>query len=92
MTLVSLTIVWAGLTAFVILLAVARKWVTRREDDTLHLHEFDTTVVQRQSSLAALLNRVDSIGKSLTIVVFVYGIALIGRIVYLAWIDSLRIH
>jgi hypothetical protein len=92
MTLFSLTIIWAGLAAFVVLLAVARKWVTRREDDTLHLHEFDTTVVQRQSSVAGLLNRVDWIGKSLTVVVLVYGIALIGRIVYLAWVDSLRLH
>jgi hypothetical protein len=92
MTLISLTIVWAVLATVVVFLLVLRKWFVRHEDDTLHLHELDTAIAQRQSSLASLLNRVDWVGKSLTVVVLVYGMALLGRIFYLAWVDSLRIH
>jgi hypothetical protein len=83
-------IIWAALAAFVMFLAFARKWVAGHEDDSLHLREFHTAVVQRQSALAGLLNRVDRIGKSLTVAVFVYGIALIARIFYLAWLDALK--
>ena len=92
MTLLSMTIIWAALVAVVLSLALVRKWATRQEDDTLHLHEFDTATVQRQSSLATFLDRIDVAGKSLTVVVVVYGIALIARFIYLAWVDSISIH
>lgn len=90
MTLTTLTTIWAALFAVVLFLAVARRWAARREDDTLHLHDFDEGLIHRQSSLAHFLDRVDLLGKTLTIVVLLYGTALIGRVFYLAWVDSLR--
>jgi len=92
MTLSSLTIMWGALFAAVLCLALMRRWAARREDDSLHLHEFESAIVQRQSSLATFLNRVDIAGKSLTIVVVLYGLALIGRVIYMAWVDSLQIY
>jgi hypothetical protein len=89
MTLVTLTTIWAALLAVVLFLSLARKWAARREDDSLHLHDFDAGLVQRQSSLATHLDRIDVLGKALTVVVLLYGAALIGRVLYLAWMDSL---
>jgi hypothetical protein len=48
--------------------------------------------MQRQSSLATFLNRIDVAGKSLTVLVVLYGLAIVARFVYLAWMESLRIH
>lgn len=92
MTLTSMIVTWAGLAAVVLSMILVRKWAARREDDTLHLHEFDTAVVQRQSSLATFLNRIDLAGKSLTVLVVLYGLTIVGRFIYMAWMDSLRIH
>jgi len=83
---------WATLLGFVIVLAIARKWASRHEDDTLHLHTSDSAVIERQSSLAGLLNRIDWVGKSLTVVVVLYGFVLIARILYMGWLDSLRMQ
>jgi flagellar biosynthesis protein FlhB len=90
MTLAYLVVIWTALAAFIILLALARKFFARNEDDMLHLGEFDTGVVQRQKSLAGLLTCVDRVGKSLTVVLVVFAIAIIGRILYLGWIYSIR--
>jgi hypothetical protein len=92
MILSSLTIIWGALFAVVLCLAITRRWMARNEDDSLHLHQFDGAIVRRQSLVATLPNRLDTVGKSLTEVMVFYGIALIGRVTYLAWADSLQIQ
>jgi hypothetical protein len=90
-SLISLTIGWAVLLAIVVMLAFARRWAARNEDDSLHLHDFDAATNQQQSSLARKLSRLDATGKTLTALMVLYGIALLARVVYLAWMDSLQI-
>lgn len=51
------------------------------EDDTLHLHKF----VQHQRSLTSFLSRVNRFAKCLTVVVLLYGIAVIVRIFLAGW-------
>jgi hypothetical protein len=46
-TLTVLVWIWRGLLLSVIILAVVRKWVSRREDDILHLGDFDGKLVRQ---------------------------------------------
>ena len=82
------TAIWVVLFLAVATLAGVRKWVTREEDDTLHLGLPDGSFSKRQNALAGMLDRVVRWGKSLTIVMVVYGVALLARMVYQAWLES----
>lgn len=82
-TLSMLVWIWRGLLLSVVVLAVVRKWVSRREDDTLHLGDFEAKLVRQQTSVATTLNQVDRWGKFLTVTVLLYGVALVAGIVYM---------
>lgn len=92
LTLATLVSVWAGLFLIVATLAAVRKWVSRREDDTVHLAEGEVAMVRNQASVATILNRVDRWGKILTVIVLLYGLAIVARVVYMGWIESSQIH
>jgi hypothetical protein len=91
MTLLTLACIWGGLALAVLVLAMARRWVSRREDDTVHLADSEAPLVQQQASVATVLSRLDRWGKSLTMIVLLYGLALIGRVVYMGWVASSQI-
>jgi hypothetical protein len=82
-TLTVLVWIWRGLLLSVIILAVVRKWVSRREDDTLHLGDFEAKLVRQQTSVATTLNQVDRWGKFLTLTALLYGVALVAGLVYM---------
>lgn len=84
--------IWCGLLLVVLVLLAIRRWLSRAEDDTLHLGESELKIVQRQSSVARILNRVDRWGKVLTVVVVLYGVVLVGQVVYFGWLDSMRLQ
>jgi len=91
MTLLTLACIWGGLALAVLALAMARKWISRREDDTVHLADSEVPLVQQQATVATVLSRLDRWGKSLTVIVLLYGLALIARVVYMGWVDSLQV-
>jgi hypothetical protein len=81
--LTTLIWIWRGLLLAVVVLALVRKWVSRREDDTLHLSDFETKLVRQQTSVATTLNQVDRWGKFLTLTVLLFGVALVAGFVYM---------
>jgi hypothetical protein len=91
LTLTTLVSVWGGLFLAVLALAGARKWVSRREDDTVHLADGEVELVLHQATVATILSRVDLWGKVLTVVVVLYGLAIAARVLYMGWMDSLQI-
>lgn len=91
MTLLTLACIWVSLALAVLVLAMARKWISRREDDTVHLADSEAPLVQQQASAATVLSRLDRWGKSLTVIVMLYGLALIVRVAYMGWVDSLQV-
>jgi hypothetical protein len=91
LTMTTLVSVWGGLFLAVLALAGARKWVSRREDDTVHLADGEVELVQHQASVATILSRVDLWGKVLTVIVVLYGLAIAARMLYMGWLDSLQI-
>ncbi len=75
-------IFWGVLAIVVLFLIVYRKSVSSQEDDSIHL---EGNVTLQQTSLAHKLASIDRWGKSLTIVVAVYGIALAAIYLYQIW-------
>jgi hypothetical protein len=80
---------WGVLAMMVVALAVYRKTLSSKEDDTLHLGSGDGTVVQ-QASLARQLEMVDKWGKILTFVAAILGVALAGMYIWNVWNDQAR--
>jgi hypothetical protein len=83
-------IVWSLLALTVLFLAIYRKNLSSKEDDTLHLNS-GAGAVMAQESLASKLATIDKWGKMLTIVTVIAGIALGSWYVYYIWTDAGRI-
>lgn len=88
LTMTTLVSVWGGLFLIVLALIGVRKWVSRSEDDTVHLADGEVELVRHQGSVATILSRVDRWGKFLTAVVVLYGLAIIARVLYMGWVES----
>ena len=72
-------------------LAIYRKFVSRWEDDNMHVREYDAPRVARQAGIAAMLDSADKWGITLTITVIVYGALLVGAYVYQQWLVSTQL-
>jgi len=75
-------IFWGVLAIVVLFLIVYRKSVSSQEDDSLHL---EGNATSQQVSLAHRLALIDRWGKTLTVFVAVYGIALAAIYLYQVW-------
>ena len=81
-------IFWIVLGVVVLALAVYRKAISRREDDIVHLAAGSASQLTNQASTAQRLQKVDFWGKTLTIVLAVYGFVLLAYFVYAEYINS----
>jgi len=75
-------IFWAVLAIVVVFLIIYRKSVSSHEDDSIHL---EGGMPSEQVALAHKLAVVDRWGKTLTIIVAVYGVALAAIYMYQIW-------
>ena len=73
---------WGVLAIVVVFLIIYRKAISNREDDSIHLEGNTST---EQVFLAHRLESIDRWGKTLTIVVALYGVALAGIYLYQIW-------
>lgn len=84
-------ILWSLLAVVVIALAVYRRVVATHEDDLIHFGAGQERLVSQQSAVTERLERVDRLGKTLTIVVAVSGVLLAAVYVYNVWMESTRL-
>jgi heme/copper-type cytochrome/quinol oxidase subunit 2 len=75
-------IFWGVLAIVVVFLIIYRKQISSHEDDSIHL---EGSVPTQQVALANRLASIDRWGKTLTIVVAVYGVALAAIYLYQVW-------
>jgi heme/copper-type cytochrome/quinol oxidase subunit 2 len=75
-------IFWGVLAIVVVFLIIYRKSVSSHEDDSLHL---EGGAPSQQMALAHRLELIDRWGKTLTIVVALYGVALAAIYLYQIW-------
>lgn len=80
-----LTLIWIVLVVVVIVLAIARKIVSRGEDDVIHLRDSEAGLVPKQALVSRLLDRIDRWEKTLTIFMLIYGAVLLAGFLYRAW-------
>ena len=73
---------WGLLALVVVFLIVYRRTVTSREDDSIHL---EGGIATEQVTLAHRLGLIDRWGKTLTVIVVVYGLALAAIYLYQVW-------
>jgi cytochrome b subunit of formate dehydrogenase len=74
--LIPYIIAWASLGVVVLILALMRRQIAAREDDSLHLAANEVGMVAEQATLAKKLETIDRWGKLLTIILVVTGVAL----------------
>jgi len=78
----ALVVGWVVLAAVVIVLAVERWWVSRKEDDSIHVADGTEGAINEQVAVASTLNRIERWGKVLTIITVVTGLALASLYLY----------
>jgi hypothetical protein len=79
-------VLWMFLALVVVGLILYRRWVAKDEEDSIHVLDSDAGQVAQQTVMAAKLNGIDHWGKTLTIVVLVYGLAISSVFLYQAWL------
>jgi len=88
----TLWVVWATLTLFVISLAVFRRITARKEDDLIHLSGAPEGAISQQLVVANKLDKIDHLGKFLTVVDVAFGFVLFALTLYLTWRNSLALE
>lgn len=88
MNLMPWVVSWSALATVVLVLAIYRRMVARKEDDFLHV---DATVTAQQEAIAKKLEAIDKWGKLLTIIVGIFALILLGMFLYNGWHDSTKI-
>ena len=91
MNLISYIVVWAVLGIIVLVLAVSRMRLAKRDDASLHVL-VNEGEAEKQKDMTKKLGRIDLWGKVLTVVLVLYGIALAGVYMYQAWQQSSKIQ
>lgn len=76
MNLTPYLIAWAVLGLALLVIAIKRRAVAEKEDDSLHLSGAEASIAAQQVSTAKRLERLDRWCKVLTIILIVGGIAL----------------
>ncbi len=88
MALTPLAISWAALAAIVLILAIYRSILAGKNDQTVHISDLETSMIAQQTATAGRLDKVDRIGKTLTVVALLYGLALAAAWIYQVWQQS----
>lgn len=88
MALTPLAISWVVLAVIVLSLAIYRSILARKDDETVHISDLETAMIAQQAAAAGRLERVDRIGKMLTIVALLYGVVLAGIWIHGVWQQS----
>ncbi len=81
-------VIWAILTTVVVFLAVYRKKINSTVDETLHVLDAEAATVGTQAVVAKKLAVVDRWGKALTILAFLYLLAIAGMYIYSVFADQ----
>jgi len=76
---------WIPLAIFVGILAIYRNMLASHEDDSLHVLEGDAKQVAAQARFSHRLETIERIGKTLTILVVAYGLAIGALYLYHVW-------
>jgi hypothetical protein len=80
--------VWAVLTTVVVILAIYRRRLDLKVDDTLHVLDSEAAAIPAQAAVAKKLAVVDRWGKILTVVAVLYLLGIAGAYIYSSFSDT----
>ena len=83
--LLPFTVLWMMMALVVVGMLGYRRWVSRNEDDTLHVMDSDIGMVPQQAALSVKLESIDKWGKLLTVIALVYGLLVGCAYLYQSW-------
>jgi len=86
--LVILLVIWAVLAMLVASLAIYRRRIYVQTDELLHVLDAEAPLISSQEANAKRLEKIDFWGKTLTIIVVLYGFAIGGLYLYGMLIDT----
>lgn len=86
-------ILWAAITTVVLLLALWRVMVVKREGEAggLHVAAGDVALAQRETQIARSLTRIDFWGKTLTVLSAILILAIGSIWLYNGWLEANKI-
>lgn len=88
MNLTPWVIGWVTLVVVVTAVWICRRVVANREDDSLHVADGESAIVDQQVVLGKKLAVIDRWGKILTSLAVIYGLALLGFSLYKSWVET----
>jgi hypothetical protein len=83
--IIQMTIPWVVLTLIVVVLAIYKKSLDSHVDEGLHIGAEEDKLVKAQVAQTRRSALVEKWGKVLTVVVFLYGLGIVGMIAYHEW-------
>ncbi|MCL4781663.1 MAG: hypothetical protein KJZ70_01385 [Bryobacterales bacterium] len=83
--IIQMAIPWVVLTLITIALAIYKKSLDVHTDESLHIGAGEDQLVKAQMAQSRRSDLAERWGKILTIVVFLYGIVIVGMIAYHQW-------
>lgn len=91
MNLIPYLVIWIVLGIMVLVLAISRMRLAKREDKSLHILESEPEAEQH-TDMTKKIESIDWWGQGLTVVLVLYGIILAGIYIYQAWQQSSKIQ
>jgi len=82
---------WIVLAAVVLVLGIYRIRLGRRDDRTLDVLASDPGLVAHQQQAVHRLKVIDVWGQSLTVLAFLYGLAIVAYYLYNVWVEGTKI-
>jgi hypothetical protein len=81
-------VIWGVMATFLVFLALYRRRVYMKSDETLHVLDADAQLVSAQADVNVKLQKLDRCGIALTIVVALYALAIGGVYIYNMFMDT----
>jgi hypothetical protein len=81
-------VIWAVLATVVVFLALYRRRVYLKSDELLHVLDEEAPLVPAQEAIGKKLEKIDRWGKTLTVIVILYALAIGGLYLYRTFTDT----
>ncbi len=81
-------VIWAVLATVVVFLALYRRRLYLKTDELLHVLDAEASMISSQAQIGEKLDKVDFWGKTLTVIVGLYALAIGGMYLYKLFTDT----
>ncbi len=91
MNLIPYISTWSVLALAVVVIAVYRVRVARRDDQSLDVMAHDAHLIEQQQLAIKRIRKIDRFGQALTVVTITYGLVIAALYLYHIWLEGSKI-